>query len=76
MGEMNTIFWFKNMKGGDHSEDLDIYWKIILEFNSRLGNENFSHRHPVQIDSGPTLTPVHFSAGTFGSFPGDEAAGT
>jgi hypothetical protein len=34
MGEMkNTYkFWLKNLKGRDHSEDLDVDRKIILEW--------------------------------------------
>jgi len=28
---MHTIFWFENLEGRDHSEDLGIDGKIILE---------------------------------------------
>jgi len=32
MGEItNTVFWLENLKGRDHSEDLDIDGRIILE---------------------------------------------
>jgi hypothetical protein len=30
-GEMHTTFWLKNLKGKDHSEDLGVGGKIILE---------------------------------------------
>jgi len=29
---MHTIFWFENLKGRDHLEDLDVDGKIILEW--------------------------------------------
>jgi hypothetical protein len=28
---MHTIFWSKNIRGVDHSENLEVYKKIILE---------------------------------------------
>jgi hypothetical protein len=30
--EMHTVFWFKNLKGRDHSEDLGTDKRIILEW--------------------------------------------
>jgi hypothetical protein len=30
---MRTIFWFKNLKGRDHLEDLGMDERIILEWN-------------------------------------------
>jgi hypothetical protein len=30
--EMHTKFWSENLKGKDHSEDLDVDGKIILEW--------------------------------------------
>jgi hypothetical protein len=32
LGEMHTTFWSENLKGRDHSEDLSIDGKIILEW--------------------------------------------
>jgi hypothetical protein len=29
---MHTIFWLENLKGADHSEDLGIGCRIILEW--------------------------------------------
>jgi hypothetical protein len=29
---MHTVFWLENLKGRDHSEDLDVDEKIILEW--------------------------------------------
>jgi hypothetical protein len=29
---MHTIFWLENVKGRDHSEDLCVYWRILLEW--------------------------------------------
>jgi len=30
-GEMRVRFWSRNIKGRDHSKDVDIDWRIILE---------------------------------------------
>jgi hypothetical protein len=30
--EMVTVFWLENLKGRDHSEDLDVDGRIILEW--------------------------------------------
>jgi len=30
--EMRTEFWLKNLKGRDHSEDLSIDWREIIEW--------------------------------------------
>jgi hypothetical protein len=30
--EMHTRFWFENLKGRDHSEDLGVDGRITLEF--------------------------------------------
>jgi hypothetical protein len=32
VGEMQTRFWSENLRVRDHSEDLGIDWKIILEW--------------------------------------------
>jgi len=29
--EVHTVFWLEKPKGRDHSEDLGVDWKIILE---------------------------------------------
>jgi len=29
--EMITVFWLDNLKGNDHSDDLDVDGRIILE---------------------------------------------
>jgi hypothetical protein len=31
--KMHTIFWLENLKGRDHSEDLDADMRIILEYH-------------------------------------------
>jgi hypothetical protein len=31
IGEMNTIFWFENLKGRDHLEDPSVDGEIILQ---------------------------------------------
>jgi hypothetical protein len=36
--EMHTILWMEYMKGRDHSEELRVDWKIILEWI--LGTQN------------------------------------
>jgi hypothetical protein len=32
---MRTKFWFENLKGRDHAEDLGLYGRIILECRSQ-----------------------------------------
>jgi hypothetical protein len=32
---MHTKFWSKSLEGRDHFEDIGIYGKIILEWNSQ-----------------------------------------
>jgi hypothetical protein len=31
-GRNNTVFWLENVEGGDHSEDLGVDGKILLEW--------------------------------------------
>jgi hypothetical protein len=42
---MHTTFWSENLKGIDHSEDLGVDGKIILEWvlGNREGGINLAH---------------------------------
>jgi hypothetical protein len=37
MGEMRhvTKFWYENLKGRDHGEDIGVNWRKILEWKSK-----------------------------------------
>jgi len=49
IGEINTKFWSENLKGRDHSEDLAVDGRIILEcISGKQGGEGVEWIHLAQ----------------------------